>query len=140
MSFDMIGPILSLGLSAIGAAIGCAIPGMVSHGIMSRVDEGHGKFLALSAVPSSQLIYGFVLMLRLKAGVIAKTVSAMSCAFIGGAAGLAILFAAVYQGLCCASAIQAVAKQPAVFGKTFVSIGIIESFALFVMVFALLLI
>ena|SRR3990167_936609 len=139
MNFDMIGPALSLGFSAIGAAIGCAIAGMVSHGIMSRVEEGHGKYIGLSAVPSSQMIYGFVLMLLLKNAIVAKTVSPLSGVFIGGAAGLAIMVAAIYQGLCCASAIQAVAKQQGLFGKTFVVIGIVESFALFAFVFSLLL-
>jgi V/A-type H+-transporting ATPase subunit K len=49
------------------------------------------------------------------------------------------MVAAIYQGKACVSAILAVAKKPALFGKTFVAIGIIESFALFAFVFALLL-
>lgn len=139
IDFNMVGPALALGLSAIGAAIGCAIAGMVSHGVMSRVEEGHGKYIGLSGVPASQMIYGFVLMLLLANAVKAGTVSPMSAAFIGGSSGMAILVAAVYQGLCCASAIQATAKQPSVFGKCFIVIGIVESFALFAFVFALLL-
>ena len=66
-------------------------------------------------------------------------ISPLSAAFIGGMSGLAIMVAAIYQGMACASAIQATAKQPAVFGKTFIIIGVIESFALFAFVFALLL-
>jgi V/A-type H+-transporting ATPase subunit K len=140
IDFGMVGPAFALGLSAIGAAIGCSIGGMVSHGVMSRVEEGHGKLLGLSAVPASQMIYGFVLMLFLRNGVHAGSVSALSAAFIGALSGLAIMFAAIYQGMCCASAIQAVAKQPSLFGKAFVAIGVVESFALFAMVFALMLI
>jgi len=140
MDFSMAGSALALGLSAIGAAVGCAIAGITSHGVMSRIDEGHGKLIGLSAVPASQMIYGFVLMLLLKQSVVAGSVSQLSAAFIGGFSGLAIMIAAIYQGMCCASAIQATAKQPNVFGKTFVSIGIVESFALFAFVFALLLI
>lgn len=140
MNFDMVGPALALAFSSIGASIGCSIAGMTSHGIMSRIEEGHGKFIGLSAVPASQIIYGFILMLLLKNSIQAGGVSALSGIFIGGGTGLAILFAATYQGLCCATAIQATAKQPSVFGKTFVAIGIVESFALFSFVFALLLI
>ena len=140
MDFNMIGPAFALGLSAIGAAIGCAIAGVTSHGIMSRIEEGHGKFIGLSAMPSSQMIYGFVLMLLLRNGVVGGSVSALSAIFIGGLSGAAIMVSAIYQGFCCASAIQATAKQPSVFGKTFVAIGIVESFALFAFVFALLLI
>ncbi len=140
MNFDMVGPALVLALSAIGASIGCSLAGMVSHGVMSRVEEGHGKFIGLSAVPASQIVYGFILMLLLRNSIQAGGVSPLSAAFIGGGTGLAILFAAIYQGLCCATAIQATAKQPSVFGKTFVAIGIVESFALFAFVFSLLLI
>ena|SRR3990167_26814 len=140
MNFDMIGPALVLSLGMIGASIGCSIAGMTSHGIMSRIEEGHGKYIGLSAVPASQSIYAFILMLLLRNSVQAGGVSPLSAVFIGGGAGLAILFAAVYQGLCCATAIQATAKQPSVFGKTFIAIGIVESFALFAFVFSLLLI
>ena len=140
MDFGMIGPAFALAFSAIGASIGCGIAGITSHGVMSRVDEGHGKFIGISAMPASMLIYGFVLMLLLKNGVTDGSVSQLSAAFIGGGSGLAIMFAAIYQGLCCSSAIQATAKQPNVFGKAFVAIGIVESFALFAFVFALLLI
>jgi len=140
MNFDMIGPALVLSLGMIGASIGCSIAGMTSHGIMSRIEEGHGKFIGLSAVPASQSIYAFILMLLLRNSIQAGGVSALSAVFIGGGAGFAILFAAVYQGLCCATAIQATAKQPSVFGKTFIAIGIVESFALFAFVFSLLLI
>ncbi len=140
MDVSMLGPALALGLSAIGASIGCGIAGMACHAVMSRIDENHGKLLGLSAMPASQMIYGFVLMLLLKNSVQAGGVSEWSAAAIGFSSGLAILIAAIYQGLCCATAIQATSKQPNIFGKTFVAIGIIESFALFAFVFALLLI
>ncbi|MBS0585065.1 MAG: ATP synthase subunit C [Verrucomicrobia bacterium] len=139
MDFNMVGAAFALGLSAIGAAIGCSIAGMVLHGVMSRVEEGHGKLIGISAMPSSQMIYGFVLMLFLRNATVSGSLSPISAAFIGGLSGLAIMVAAIYQGMCCATAIQATAKQPSVFGKTFVAIGIVESFALFAFVFALLL-
>ncbi len=139
MSFDMIGPALSLAFGAIGASIGCSIAGMTSHAVMSRIEEGHGKFIGLSAIPASQLIYAFILMLLLRNKIEAGVVTQLSALFIGGGSGLAIGVAAVYQGMCCSTAIQATAKQPSVFGKTLVAIGVVESFALFAMVFALLL-
>ncbi len=139
MAFDFIGPMCALSFSAIGAAIGCSIAGMVSHAVMARVEEGQGKMIGLSAVPASQLIYGFILMLLLKNAIESGSVTIITSIAIGVGSGLAILVAAIYQGMCCASAIQAVAKQPSLFGKTFVIIGIVESFALFAFVFALLL-
>ena len=139
MAYDMIGPMFSLALSAIGAAVGCSVAGMVSHGVMARVEEGQGKMIGLSAVPASQLIYGFILMLLLRNKIQAGAVTQLTAIAIGAGSGLAIMIAAIYQGLCCATAIQAIAKQPSLFGKTFIIIGIVESFALFAFVFALLL-
>jgi V/A-type H+-transporting ATPase subunit K len=135
----MVGPAIALGLGCIGSAIGCAIAGMASHGVMSRVEEGHGKFIGMSAVPSSQMIYSFVLMLLMKNAIIAGTLSVCGGIAIGVFSGSAIMFAAIYQGMCAATGIQATAKQPSLFGKCFAALGIVESFALFAFVFALLL-
>jgi V/A-type H+-transporting ATPase subunit K len=139
MNVDMVGPALVLGLGCIGSAIGCAIGGMASHGVMSRVEENHGKFIGMSAIPSTQAIYAILLMLIMKGAIVAKTLSAASGIGIGAAVGMTILVSSIYQGMCAATAIQAVAKQPAVFGKCAAMIGIVESFSLFAFVFALLL-
>lgn len=134
----MVGPALALGLSCLGSSIGCGIAGMASHGVMSQIEEGHGKFIGLSAAPSSQSIYGFVLMLLMKQAIEAKTLSPASGIGIGLSCGLAILFSAVYQGKCAASGILATSKKPEVFGKCFAAVGIIESFALFAFIFSIL--
>lgn len=140
MDLGMIGPGIVLGLACLGSAIGCGIAGMASHGVMTRVDEGHGKFIGMSAMPSSQSIYGFVLMIIMKNKIDAGTLPPLTAFGVGLAVGIAILVSAVYQGKCAATAIQATAKQPALFGKSFAALGIVESFALFAFVFALLII
>lgn len=138
MNFDMAGPAFALGLSAIGSSIGCAIAGMASHAAMARTEEGHGKFIGMAAAPSSQIIYGFVLMLLMSQKILEGSLSPLSGLAIGIASGTAIMLSAVYQGKVCASGIEASLRQPAVFGKCFAAVGIIESFALFAFVFALL--
>jgi V/A-type H+-transporting ATPase subunit K len=128
-----------MGLGCLGSSIGCGIAGMASHGVMTRVDEGHGKFIALSAIPSSQSIYGFILMIVMKDAIRAGTLPPLSGVGIGFFVGLAIMFSSIFQGKCAVTAIQASAKQPAIYGKTIAALGIVESFALFAFVFALLL-
>lgn len=140
MDLGMIGPGIVLGLACIGSAIGCGIAGMASHGVMTRVEEGHGKFIGMSAMPSSQSIYGFVLMIVMRGNIQAGTLPPLSAIGISLFIGLAIMLSAIYQGKCAATAIQASAKQPALFGKCFAALGIVESFALFAFVFALLII
>src|ERR1700722_20402629 len=139
MDFDVVGPAMVLGLACIGSSVGCGIAGMASHAVMARVDEGHGKIIGMSAMPSSQTIYGFILMLLMKEAIKSGTLSAMGGIGIGFSIGLALLFSSIMQGKCCATGIQASAKQPAVYGKCYAAIGIVESFSLFAFVFALLL-
>lgn len=138
MDFNMVGPALAMGLSAIGSSIGCGVAGAASHAVMSRVEEGHGKFIGMAAAPSSQVIYGFILMLLMSKAITEGSLSALSGIGIGFSAGTAIMISAIFQGKVAASGIQASAKQPAVFGKCFAAVGIIESFALFAFVFSLL--
>ena len=140
MDYAMVGPALALGLGCIGSSIGCGIAGMASHAVMSRVEENHGAFIGMSAVAASQSIYGFVLMILMKSSIVAGTLSPLSAIGIGFASGLALLVSSVYQGMCAASGIQAAAKQPAILGKCFAALGIVESFSLFAFVFALILI
>lgn len=139
MDYAMIGPALVLGLGCIGSSIGCGIGGMACHGVMSRVEENHGAFIAMSAMASSQSIYGFVLMILMKGKIVAGSLSPMSAIGIGLSVGLALLVSSAYQGMCAASGIQAAAKQPAILGKCFTALGIVESFSIFAFVFALLL-
>lgn len=139
MDFNMVGPVLTLTISSIGSCIGCYIAGAASHAVMSRVEEGHGKFIGMASTPASQSIYGFILMLLMSKAITAGTLSPVSGIAMGLFTGLAFMASSVFQGKVCATGIQASAKQPAIFGKCFAAVGIIESFALFTFVFAILL-
>lgn len=139
MNFNMVGPIIVLGLSSMGSCVGCYIAGAASHAVMAREEEGHGKFIGLSAAPSSQSIYGFILMLLMQKAILAGTLSPVSGIAMGIFSGLAFVFSSIFQGKVCATGILATAKQPSIFGKCFASVGIIESFALFNFVFSILL-
>lgn len=138
MDYRMVGPAISLGLACMGCCVGCWIAGSAAHAAMSRTEEGHGKFIGMSAAPSSQSIYGFLLMLQMKGAILEGTLSPIDGIAIGVFSGLAFVFSSIFQGKVCATGIQATLKQPSVYGKCFAAIGIIESFALFAFVFALL--
>lgn len=138
LSFNMAGPALALGLSAIGSAYGCCIAGMASHAAMAKTEEGHGKYIGMSAAPSSQIIYGFILMLLMSQKITEGSLSPLDGIAIALSSGIAIMLSAVYQGKLCATGIEASLRNPAIFGKCFAAVGIIESFALFAFVFALL--
>ena len=138
MNYDMVGPAIVLGISSMGSCVGCYIAGAASHAAMSRTEEGHGKFIGMAAAPSSQSIYGFILMILMRNAIRAGTLSPIAGIAIGIFVGMAFFFSSVYQGKVCATGIQASAKQPSLFGKCFAAVGIIESFALFAFVFSIL--
>jgi len=140
MDFSLVGPILVLALSAIGCSIGCGIAGAVSHAVISRTEEGRGKYIAMAASPSSQIIYGFVLMLKMAQALQAGSMDSLAALGFGLFAGISIMMSAIYQGVVCASGIQASVRSPAVYGLCWASVGIVESFALFTMVFTLMMI
>lgn len=138
--FAQVGPILTMTLAAIGSCVGCYVAGSASHGAMAKTEEGHGKFIGMSAAPSSQCIYGFILMLLLFQSIQRGNISEVSAIWIGLTTGLAFMASAIFQGKVCATGIQASLKQPSVYGKCFAAVGILESFALFVLVFTLMII
>ena len=121
-----------LGLASIGSSIGCYVAGATSHGAMAKVDEGHGKFIGMSAAPSSQTIYGIVLMF-VRLGKIGLGQGTAILA-IGIFCGAAMMVSAILQGRVAGTGIQASTKKPEIFGKCFAAVGIVESFALFAMV------
>lgn len=126
-----------MALGAIGSIIGCGIAGQAAIGAMLETDSGYGRFVGVSAMPSSQVIYGIVVMFTLNRPLDAT--SAAGTFGIGLLAGLALLFSAIYQGRCCASAIHATKAKPEIFGLSLAPAAIVEGFAVFAFIFALVL-
>ena len=60
-------------LGAIGSIIGCARAGQAACGAMLDVESGYGRLVGLSALPSSQIIYGIVVMFSLNRPVTVET-------------------------------------------------------------------
>ena len=58
---------------------------------------------------------------------------------IGVLCGLALMFSAFFQGACCASAINVSKHKPEIFGLSVAPAAIVEGFAVFAFIFALVL-
>jgi V/A-type H+-transporting ATPase subunit K len=86
-------------------------------------------------MPSSQVIYGIVVMFTLQRDITPQTAPALFG--IGILAGLALMFSAIKQGQACASAIHASKVKPEIFGLSLAPAAIVEGFAVFAFVFAL---
>ncbi len=124
-----------LALGAIGSMIGSAVAGQAACGALLEVESGYGRYVGLTAMPSSQTIYGIVVMFALNRTVNADT--APGLAAIGILTGMALLASAVWQGRALASAIATSKSKPEVFGLSIAPAAIVEGFAVFVFVFAL---
>jgi len=132
-----IGIFSPLALSAIGSVIGCTRAGQSACGAMLEIESGYGKYVGLSAMPSSMVIYGIVITLSLDRPPTAQNEGGLFA--IGVLAGLALLLCGIYQGYCCASAINVSKSKPEVFGLSITPAAIVEGFGVFTFVFALVL-
>ena len=122
-------------IGAIGSIVGCARAGQAACGAMLDVESGYGRLVGLSALPSSQIIYGIVVMFTLNREV--TVANAPPLFAIGVLAGVALMFSAMFQGACCASAINASKNKPEIFGLSAAPAAIVEGFAVFAFIFAL---
>jgi V/A-type H+-transporting ATPase subunit K len=127
----------AMALGAIGSIIGCAIAGQAAIGAMIETESGHGRYIGVSVMPSSQVIYGIVVMFTLNRAITPENAGALFG--IGILAGLALMFSAIRQGQCCASSINASKVKPEIFGLSLAPAAIVEGFAVFAFVFALVL-
>ena len=131
---------LPLGLGAIGSALGIGAAGRAAAGAWAK-EAAKGErlnflYIALTGMPLSQTIYGFILMLALlkdkiydPAFLAANSVTLFS---IGLACGLGEFLSAWMQGAIGASGIRAMSEGQ---GKPFVfciiAMGIVETVGLF---------
>ena len=137
LTLGWIGIYAPLVLGAMGSMIGCSRGGMAAAGALLEVEGGYGRFIGVSAMPSSQTIYGIVVTLTLN---VPLTVTNSPGVFaLGVGSGLALLISGFTQGNACAAAINASKSKPEVFGISLAPAAVIEGFAVFAFVFALVL-
>jgi V/A-type H+-transporting ATPase subunit K len=142
-----IGMYAPMAFGAIGSMVGCAIPGQTACGAMLDMESGYGRFIGVSAMPSSQTIYGIVVMFTLQGAatdesgqLVLNAQNAGGIFSIGVLCGLALLISAYYQGRCLSASINVSKGKPEVFGLSIAPAAIIEGFAVFAFVFALVLV
>ncbi|MEM7436331.1 MAG: ATP synthase subunit C, partial [Myxococcota bacterium] len=126
-----------LALGAMGSMIGCSKAGMAAAGALLEVEGGYGRYIGLSAMPSSQTIYGIVVMLSFRVPLTMDNAPGIFA--LGFLCGLALLTSASAQGDALAASIAAAKSKPEIYGISIAPAAIIEGFAVFAFVFALVL-
>ena len=135
IALGWVGIFAPMAIGAVGSAIGCAIAGQAGIGAMVETESGHGRYIGVSAFPSTFVIYGIVVMFTLNRDVTPENAGALFG--IGFFAAIAFLYTGIWQGRACASAINASKEKPEIFGLSLAPAAIIEGFAVFAFVFAL---
>jgi V/A-type H+-transporting ATPase subunit K len=136
-----LGGIAALAIAAIGSAMGTGAAGASAIGAWKKC-YAQGKpapFMLLTFVgaPLSQTIYGIVLMFIMK-GKISASQPWQGLLVAGIFAGLGMGFSAWLQGRAGAAGSDALAETGEGFTNYLAALGIIETVAIFVMVFVML--
>jgi len=137
LTMGWIGLYAPLALGAIGSMVGCLRGGMAACGAMLEVERGYGRFVGVAAMPSSQTIYGIVVTMGLPGAITAA--NAPGIFVLGTLSGIALMYSAIAQGTACAASINASKSKSEVFGISLAPAALIEGFAVFAFVFALVL-
>lgn len=141
LSLGVFSAVLALSIAAIGSVLGTGTAGAAAIGAWKKcyAQNKPAPFMLLTFVgmPISQTIYGMILMFymvgRAEAGM-----PWQSLASVGGVAGLAIGMSAWLQGRAGAGAADAQAETGEGFTNYLAALGIIETVAIFTMVFAMI--
>jgi len=130
----------SLALGAIGSAIGTGIAGMAAIGAWKKMIANGQKtaasLLIFAGAPLSQVIYGMILKNAISSANLAPD-SYIWQLVLGLVAGAAIGASAIFQGKVGARACDAIASGANETAKYIMLIGIVETVALFVMIFTM---
>lgn len=141
MDIGFIGVASALAFAAIGSAIGAGTAGMAAVGAWKKcfMQNKPAPFLLIAFVgaPLTQTIYGFILMNALYEAAEAGSVAGMMLLGAGVLGGIAMGFSAMFQGKAAAVSSDALAESGKGFGNFIIVIGLVETVALFVMVFLL---
>ena len=131
---------LSLALGAVGSALGIGAAGMAAVGAWKKAFAANKAapfiLVAFVGAPLSQTIYGMILRNAIQAANMPPE-SYPYQILLGAVCGLAIGMSAFFQGKIGAKAADALAETGKGFGNYIMVVGVIETVALFVMVFAM---
>ena len=117
-----VGIALMTGLTFIGSSYGVTIAGNAVVGAMKKNPDALGTYIALSALPSSQGLYGFVGYFMMQKFLV-DSITMLNATAIFGAGlvlGFAGLFSSIRQAEVCANGIAAIGQGHDVFSNTLI--------------------
>ncbi len=139
MGLSKMGAAFSMAFAAMGTCLGVSAAGQAAVGAWKRcfVQGKAAPFILVTFVgaPLSQTIYGMILMNNIIKAAATTPANWPAYVGIGLFGGIAIGLSAWFQGKIGAGAADAMGETGKGFGNFLMALGIIETVALFVMVF-----
>lgn len=147
-AFAVIGAALSLGLAGIGTALGTMHIAAGGASFLAEKPKAFGTVLVMSALPSSQGIYGMLIsfLILQKIGYLGGELQSITMEqglYLLAASipvGLTGLFSGAGQGKVLQSSIRILAKNPSNFTQGVVLAAMVESIAVFGLLISILII
>ncbi len=135
-----IGIAFMTGLSFIGSAYGVTIAGNAVVGAMKKNPDALGSYIALSALPSSQGLYGFVAYFMMQKFLVPEISMLAACAILGAGLmmGFSGLYSSIRQAQVCANGIAAIGSGHNVFAATMVMAVFPELYAILALLVVIL--
>lgn len=127
---------LMLGLAGIGSCYGTTIAGNAAVGALKKDPSKSAGYMILSALPSTQGLYGFIAFLMSMTKDF--TTDGPLMLGIGLGVGLVCLFSAIRQGQICANGIAAMAQGHDVSTNTMIYAAFPEFYAILALVAVLM--
>ena len=138
---------MSIGFAAIGSAYGCGAASCAAMGAGKKCYAQNKpvpfQLLIFAGAPLSQTIYGMIVMFIVMGG--AANVAAATAgqwivySLVGILAGIAMGVSALWQGISAAAAADAFAETGKGFANQLMALGIVETVAIFVLAFSIVL-
>ena len=123
------------GLTFIGSSYGVTIAGNAVIGAMKKNPDALGTYIALSALPSSQGLYGFVGYFMMQKFSMLAATAVFGAGLVLGFAGY---FSAIRQAQVCANGIAGIGAGHNVFGATMVMAVFPELYAILALLVVIL--
>ena len=135
-----LGIAIMTGMTFIGSSYGVTIAGNAVIGAMKKNPDALGTYIALSALPSSQGLYGFVGYFMMQ-GFLVESISFLAAVAVFGAGlvlGFVGFFSAIRQAQVCANGIAGIRAGHNVFGATMVMAVFPELYAILALLVVIL--
>ena len=125
---------LMLALAGIGSAIGTTIAGNAAEGALKKAPENSSNYMVLSALPSTQGLYGFLAFILWATGGRDFATQGPLLFGIGLGVGLVCLFSGIRQGQICANGIVGISQGHNVFVNTMIYAAFPELYAILALI------